>query len=1125
MPHKTALTTYLSELVDIRGPGVKETSFYPALSNLLNTVGGELRPKVKCVIHPSGKGAGIPDGGLFTTDQLRSNEDANALFSQGEKPARGVIEAKGTAVKLDDLIKTVQIAKYLTAYGLVLVTNLREFALVIKGANGQPEILERYALADTESAFWKAAAQSSKTSDEHATRLEDFLKRALLHNAPITQPRDLAWILASYAREARARVEAAGNMPQLGALRTALEESLGMAFEGERGDHFFRSTLVQTLFYGVFSAWVLWHAENPNRTDRFDWRLTEYYLRVPVLQSLFEQLSSRSKLESLGLTETLKLAGETLNRVATDEFFRRFKQSEAVQYFYEPFLQAFDPDLRKAMGVWYTPPEVVQYMVRRVDAALRDELGIEDGLANENVVVLDPCCGTGAYLVEVLQQIARTLKGKGLGALEAAALKQAATQRLFGFEILPAPFVVAHLQLSLLLQQLGTGLGANERAGVYLTNALTGWAPPTEDAKRQIEQMALNFPEFGQERDAADNVKRTKKIMVVIGNPPYNAFAGISPDEENELVEPYKRGLIKDWGIKKFNLDDLYIRFFRLAERCIAEMSGEGVVCYISNYSWSEEPSYVVLRKRLLDSFDKIWIENMHGNRKISEYAPDGKTSETVFAMQGFSPGIRQGVTISMWARMKQHSVNPPQVFYRDDLDDARAADRRSKLIASLDDADFAKHYSLANPDKANRLSFRPGNVTGEYLSWPLLSELCEMRSDGLFEKRGGALISIERDELTTRMRAYFDKNLNWDEYAKLGYGLTNEMAGFEPQKSRPKVTSAENFNTKRIIRYGMRAFDVRHAYFTPVNPIWNRSRPDLWEQLWDGNQFLITRPAGVADPEGVPFFASTILGDNDYLRGHGVFFPFRLRKTTGAKKKKDKQAGLFDETAPRETITANLSPMARDYLARLGIVDVDANADNAGLIWLHALAIGYAPAYLRENADGIRGDWPRIPLPQSAAVLRGSAALGQQVAALLNTEQDVSGVTSGNIRAELKVIAVPSTLNNTPLDTTLNASWDHKSSSGIVMPGRGKTVESQQGLNVYLNETSYWANVPSAVWEYTIDGYQVIKKWLSYREQNVLGRALKTDEVREVTHMARRIAALIALQPQLDANYAICKT
>ena len=1123
MPHKTALTTYLSELVDIRGPGVKETSFYPALSNLLNTVGSELRPKVKCVIHPSGKGAGLPDGALFTADQLRCNEDANALFSQGEKPACGVIEAKGTAVKLDDLIKTVQIAKYLTAYGLVLITNLREFALVIKGANDLPEILERYALADTERAFWKATAQSSKTSAEHGMRFEDFLKRALLHNAPITQPKDLAWILASYAREARARVEAARNMPQLGALRTALEESLGMAFEGERGNHFFRSTLVQTLFYGVFSAWVLWHAENPNRTDRFDWRLTEYYLRVPVLQSLFEQLSSRSKLESLGLTETLKLAGETLNRVVADEFFKRFEQSEAVQYFYEPFLHAFDSDLRKTLGVWYTPPEVVQYMVRRVDAVLRDELGIEDGLANENVVVLDPCCGTGTYLVEVLKQVAHTLKGKGLGALESAALKEAATKRLFGFEILPAPFVVAHLQLSLLLQQLGASLGASERAGVFLTNALTGWAPPTEDAKRQIEQIALNFPEFKQERDAADNLKRTKKIMVVIGNPPYNAFAGISPDEENGLVEPYKRGLIKDWGIKKFNLDDLYIRFFRLAERCIAEMSGEGVVCYISNFSYLSEPSFVVMRQRFLQEFDALWFDGLNGDsRETGKTTPEGAPDPSVFSTEFNREGIRVGTAISLLLRKKQRT-QPPPVHFRQFW----GVNKRAELLDSLAQLPvISPAYTTTAPEANNRFSFRPSDVTSEYLSWPRLIDLAETDgSQGLSEDRRKALIDSDRDVLKKRMQHYFDKQISFEELQSNRKPLTESYVDFDAPKVRATLLSVETFDEKKLLRYAVRPFDTQYCYFTSVRPIWRRDRPDFFEQLWHENGFIVSRLNPNKSDEGYPVAFITTLCDYHYITPNAVAIPFRLRKTTGAKKKKDEQASLFDEAAPQETITANLSPTARDYLAGLGIVNVDANADSAALIWLHALAIDYAPAYLRENADGIRGDWPRIPLPQSAAALRASAALGQQVAALLNTEQDVSGVTSGNIRADLKVIAVPSTLNNAPLDTTLNASWGHKSSSGIVMPGRGKTVESQQGLNVYLNETSYWANVPSAVWDYTIGGYQVIKKWLSYREQGVLGRALKTEEVREVTHMARRIAALIVLQPQLDANYAICKT
>ena len=196
-------------------------------------------------------------------------------------------------------------------------------------------------------------------------------------------------------------------------------------------------------------------------------------------------------------------------------------------------------------------------------------------------------------------------------------LKHAAMNRVFGFEIMPAPFVVSHLQLGLMLQAQGAPLAVNERVGVFLTNALTGWQPP-KGAKQR-----LLFAEMEEERDAAEHVKRDKKILVILGNPPYNAFAGVSPDEEQGLVEPYKAGLNKPaaaggWGIKKFNLDDLYVRFFRLAERRIAEMSGKGVVSFISNHSWVAEPSFVVMRKHLLESFDKFWIEGLHGNRKIS---------------------------------------------------------------------------------------------------------------------------------------------------------------------------------------------------------------------------------------------------------------------------------------------------------------------------------------------------------------------------------------------------------------------------------------------------------------------------------------------------------------------------
>jgi predicted helicase len=295
---------------------------------------------------------------------------------------------------------------------------------------------------------------------------------------------------------------------------------------------------VQTLFYGIFSAWVLWSKQRTpgNIAVTFDWRITPWELHVPIIRSLFEQVAMPSKLGPLGLVEVLDRTGAALNRVEPEAFFARFEDSEAVQYFYEPFLEAFDPELRKELGVWYTPPEIVQYMVTRVDTVLREELGIADGLADPKVYVLDPCCGTGAYLVAVLQRIAATLREQGGDALLGDDLKRAAMERVFGFELLPAPFVVAHLQLGLLLQTLGAPLSdsANERAGVYLTNALTGWAPPTGPKQH------LLIPELEAERDAAEHVKRDAPILVILGNPPYNGFAGLAVDEERDLTSAYR---------------------------------------------------------------------------------------------------------------------------------------------------------------------------------------------------------------------------------------------------------------------------------------------------------------------------------------------------------------------------------------------------------------------------------------------------------------------------------------------------------------------------------------------------------------------------------------------------------
>jgi hypothetical protein len=207
----------------------------------------------------------------------------------------------------------------------------------------------------------------------------------------------------------------------------------------------------------------------------------------------------------------------------------------------------------------------------------------------------------------------------------------------------------------------------------------------------------------------------------------------------------------------------------------------------------------------------------------------------------------------------------------------------------------------------------------------------------------------------------------------------------------------------------------------------------------------------------------------------------------------------------------------------------------------MHALAIGYAPAYLLENADGIRQDWPRIPLPATKKALLASAELGRRVAALLDTEKPVEGVTYGKVDPRLKSVGLVLKVGGGALDPAqghldLTAGWGHGGKEGVCMPGKGKVeirrirdegwkqAFGEKTLDVYLNDTAYWANVPEAVWEYHIGGYQVMKKWLSYREKAILGRGLKLQEAEYVTEMARRIAALILLQHELDANYQAVK-
>ena len=928
-----AVEAYFADLGRIHASGgaTGERSSYGPLANLLNAVGATLKPKVFCVGELADQGAGHPDFGLYTARQVQRGRPR-----EGQTPERGVVEVKaaggGASFGVDAWLTAAgeQVSRYWDRYRLVLVTNTRDFVLVGEDAAGRALRLETFRLADSAEDFHRKLETPRAFAREVGAGLGEYLCRALSHRAALAEPKDVAWLLASYARDGLARVEAAGDAPSLAAVRKALEEALGVRFEGGKGARFFRSTLVQTLFYGVFSAWVLWaragaegdaggggssrSGGRPSRfgggsshsgggsspeggdgeldapggprqsgshpaplsagdygagTTRFDWRTAVWHLRVPVLAALFQQLAAPGRLQPLGLVEVLDWTAAALDRVDREAFFARFHggggagQDPAVPYFYEPFLEAFDPALRKQLGVWYTPAEVVRYMVARVDRALKEDLGIEDGLAAEHVYVLDPCCGTGAYLAEVLRRIAVNLEGRGLGALAGARVKQAATGRVFGFELMPAPFVVAHLQVGLTMQDLDAPLSDDgaERAGIFLTNALTGWEPRTT--------KPLPFPELEEERDRAERVKQDTPILVILGNPPYNGFAGMAVDEERALSEAYRttRRVRRPEGQ---GLNDLYVRFFRMAERRIAEKTGQGIVCFISNNSWLDGLSFTGMRERYLEAFDAIRIDCLNGDKyKTGKVAPDGSPDPSIFSTEGDPVGIQVGTAITTLVRKAGHAPAEAIGF--------RHLWGQAKREALLETAEAAPDtlYAGVPPLLPLGLPFVRTAVSEDWFGWPSLPDLFPVSFPGVKTSRDGFLVDTDLDRLRARIADYFDPALGHEEIARRYPAAMKTTARFDARAVREALLARGGPNEDGFVRFAYRPFDNRWLYWEGDTKLLDEKRADYRPHVFEGNLWLEAREREAKED----FSRGTVvrhLADN-FGNGLSSFFPLRL--------------------------------------------------------------------------------------------------------------------------------------------------------------------------------------------------------------------------------------------------------
>ena len=557
----------------------------------------------------------------------------------------------------------------------------------------------------------------------------------------------------------------------------------------------------------------------------------------------------------------------------------------------------------------------------------------------------------------------------------------------------------------------------------------------------------------------------------------------------------------------------------------------------------------MVVRKRFCDEFNYIWIDCLNGDsRETGKQTPDGQPDPSVFSTEYNREGIQLGTSVGIFA--KTDGGGAPVVRYREFW----GTDKRALLLKTLDvTGPFDEQYQTVEPATNNRFSFRPGKRRGHYAEWPAVVEFAEEDPiSGLEENRRGALMAHDKDILAERMSHYLDKTTAWETFAQNGGGLASDAARFRASTTRNRVQKAETFQPEQLRRYTLFPLDGRWCYYSTVRPLWNEPRPELVSQTPKNESFFVVRRYAERVNEGRPALITSGLPDRHLLRSHAVGIPLRLNAAPALISAGQAQASIFAQAEDTKKSSANLSKQVRAYLASLTKANVDEDEALSRAIWFHSLAVIYSPLYLSEHADAISGDWPRVPLPTSLNVLQESAQIGITVGQLLDVERAVLGVTSGKLRRELSLLG--RITGPKSLSLSITAGWGHyQEKRQIVMPGRGLekkrefTTEEKQSIadggadlglsiedalmiwggstiDIYLNNEAHWSNIPEAVWEYTVGGYQVLKKWLSYREEEVLGRAITKEEAREFTHMARRIAALLLLEPNLDQNYISTK-
>ena len=972
----------------------------------------------------------------------------------------GYIEAKDIDKSLDTIDKTEQLDRYKASLDNLILTNYLEFWFYKNG-----EHVDTIKVAELSSG-------KIKTYDKEYQRLINAIRNFCDYQGQtIKSPKQLANLMAQKAVMIRDVIINALELDSEGSLvsqRNAFKQIL----LHDLTNHTFADMYAQTIAYGLFVARL-------NDTTLEDFSRQEARELIsknnPFLRQLFDYISGANLDDSLvwivdDLVEIFRCVD--LNKLLKN-YGRTTQMSDPFLHFYETFLESYDKVNKEKRGVYYTPQPVVRFIVSAVDKVLKNEFNLSHGLADDTkikhkrflyidtsnkrvkqpkevweeeeiykVQILDPATGTGTFLAETIRKIySYFVNQQGIWSQY---VDKALIPRLNGFEIMMTPYVMCHLKLDLLLQETGyTTTKQTNRFNVYLTNAL--------DKDETTKYPLLDW--LSEEAKQAGRIKSETPIMVVMGNPPYSVSSCNKNDYIEDLISIYKQ----DLNERKINLDDDYIKFIRMGESYI-ERNHEGVLAYISNHSFIDGVTHRQMRKHLMETFDKIYILDLHGNAKKKETAKDGSKDENVF-------DIQQGVSINIFIKTGMKQPNELAKVYHAEL-----LGLRENKFEYLNNNEFdTVEYKELEPVEPYYF-FTPKDFNNEdtYDNCLKLTDIFQEYNSGIQTKNDPLSIQFSSNDIERIIENMRQLSI---EELKEQYSLT-DSSGWTVKNAKNDVL--RDCGTFLPISY--KVFDTRYTYFTDKSSgFLGRPRYSVMSHLSKGIYGLSFTRSIPANQEFNHVMAVNQIMDIHIIGGQSYVAPLYLYENDSEQKSfftQNRKPNLNMDIVKSLETTLGLSftPEKENTEGTFAPIDI--------LDYIYGVL--HSNKYRTKYKEFLKIDFPRIPYPASADYFFKIAKLGKEL-------------------REIHLMEAPEVKEYI---TSYGVSGDNE----VIKP-------EYKDNKVYINSTQYFDNVPEVAWNFYIGGYQPAQKWLKDRK----GRILSYDEILHYQKIIKALVLTNDIMQQID--------